>query len=82
MKTRMTDEQLADQFERGRFEGTWHERSEIAELEAAVQARRDAEERVLLAVRDARQRGIPWTAIAIGLGVSHQAAMQRYRAKI
>lgn len=58
-----------------------HERAELAELEAAVRDRQAAEDRVESAVRDARSAGLPWTAIAVGLGVSHQAAIKKFGAK-
>lgn len=54
------------------------DRSDIAEIEAAVAARREAEDRVATAVRAARAAGVAWTEIGIGLGVSPQAAIKRY----
>lgn len=54
------------------------ERTDIAEIEAAVAARREAEERVATAVRSARAAGMTWTVVGIALGVSHQAAIKRY----
>ena len=81
MKTRLTDEQALERLENldpndpGVRVG---DRTDIAEIEAAVAARREAEARVAAAVRDARAAGVTWTEIGIGLGVSHQAAIKRY----
>ena len=81
MKTKLTDEQALERLENldpNDPNVRVGDRSDIAELEAAVAARREAETRVATAVRDARAAGVPWTAIGIGLGVSHQAAIKRY----
>lgn len=54
-------------------------RGDVAPIAAAVAERDDAERRILDAVREARARRVPWTMIASALGVTHQAARQRYK---
>lgn len=56
-----------------------HDRSDVAAIAAAVAARDEAEEQLLAAVRDARALHVPWVLIADALGVTHQAARQRYK---
>jgi len=51
----------------------------IAGLLAATRARHEADARVLEEVRKARADGVPWAKIAAVLGVSHQAAMKKYK---
>ena len=58
------------------------DRSAVAEIEAAAQARVDVEERVTSAVRSAREAGVTWTEIGAALGVSHQAAIKRYGSSV
>ena len=48
-------------------------------LIAAVEAKREAEAAVVTHVRQAREQKVPWTMIAAVLGVSHQAAMKRFK---
>lgn len=55
------------------------DRSATADIRAAVRERSDAEEHVRRAVDAARDAGITWVEIGAALGVSHQAAMQRYK---
>lgn len=55
------------------------DRSDLSGIEQAVARRKQAQADIDTAVHQARERGIPWTAIAVALGVSHQAAMQRYK---
>ena len=55
------------------------DRSDVAEIEMAAKLRQDVEELVEGAVQRARARGVTWTEIGVALGVSHQAAMKRYK---
>lgn len=83
-KVKLSDEEAAARFEDG-FEPDWEnarDRSALTELEEAVRARRRAEDAVEAAVRRARADGLTWVEISSGLGVSHQAAMKRYRDKV
>ena len=76
----MTDQDAAAAFESGDFAtGTHRDRSATNPIRAAVTARAAADDAVTAAVIDARARGITWVEIASALGVSHQAARQRYR---
>ena len=78
--TKPTDEQTADAIERADLgNAPTRDRSAVAPIEAAVHARTAADQVVLAAVRDARAHGITWVEIASALGVSHQAAMKRYK---
>lgn len=45
---------------------------------AACDAVRSAEDELYAAVADARSRGDSWTAIAVALGTTRQAAQQRF----
>lgn len=79
-KTKLTDEQAAAAIERADLTGApTRERTAIAPIEAAVHARTAAEQAVTAAVLDARAHGITWVEIASALGISHQAAMKRYK---
>lgn len=83
-KTKMTDEEAAARFEDG-FEPDWEnarDRSEVADIEQAVAARQVADRAIEAAVRRARRDRVPWTAIAAALGVSHQAAMKRFKDRV
>jgi hypothetical protein len=82
-KTKISDAEAAERFEH--FEpnrAKMRDRSAIADIEQAVAAREVAERAIEAAVVTARADGVPWVAIAVGLGVSHQAAMKRYRDKV
>ena len=81
MKTKLTDEQAVERLMNldPNDPGVQvRDRTDIAEIEAAVATRREAEDRVTAAVHAARAAGVTWTEIGIGLGVSHQAAIKRY----
>lgn len=54
-------------------------RADVDAIADAAAARDTAEQRILEAVRHARERRVPWTMIAGALGVTHQAARQRYK---
>ncbi|MBO0820870.1 MAG: hypothetical protein J2P26_08490 [Nocardiopsaceae bacterium] len=81
-KVRLSDEELARYFEDDFEPGEMRDRSATAEIEEAVHARQRAEDAVEAAVIRARRAGLTWVEIASGLGVSHQAAMKRYRDKV
>jgi hypothetical protein len=55
------------------------QRAATLDLRDAVVERGRAEARVTAAVTRARAAGVSWTVIASVLGVSRQAAQQRYR---
>lgn len=80
MTKRLTDEEALARFESlDPAAAIVHDRSDVAAVAAAVTARNSAEEQLLAAVRDARARQVPWVLIASALGVSHQAARQKYK---
>ena len=54
----------------------------VAALRAAVLERSEAERHLLEAVRLARRRGLPWSAIGSLVGTSGEAARQRYADKV
>jgi len=58
------------------------DRSAVAGIEQAVAERVAAEGAVESAVRDARAKGVTWTEIGAALGVTHQAAIKRYSARV
>ncbi len=79
-KTKISDAQAAARFENFDFDAATHrDHSATAEIRIAAKLRSDAEARVRAAVDSARAQGITWVEIGAALGVSHQAAMQRYK---
>jgi len=78
-KTR-SDEELAVYFEDFDFDGAQSSgRSPLRALHWAVQFRAYIDEQLVDVVREARASGATWSQIGDALGVSHQAAMKRYR---
>ncbi|MGH9118095.1 MAG: hypothetical protein ACRD0A_09550 [Acidimicrobiales bacterium] len=71
-------DELADYFESDDFDGPVVEGEPLRALLAAVNQREAAQARVHEAVAVARSAGSSWNAIAAMLGVSRQAARQRY----
>jgi hypothetical protein len=71
-------DELADYFESDDFDGEVVEGEPLRALLAAVNQRDAAQTRVDEAVAAARNAGSSWNAIAAMLGVSRQAARQRY----
>ncbi len=80
MTKRLTDEEALARLENlDPDDAIVHDRSDVAAITAAVAARNAAEDQLLAAVRDARARHVPWVLIASALGVTHQAARQKYK---
>lgn len=80
---RMPDAEAAERFKNlDPRAATVRDRTAVADIEQAVYARKVAEDAIEEAVRRARHSGITWTEIASALGVTHQAAMKRYRDKV
>ncbi|MBX3087649.1 MAG: hypothetical protein KF742_04120 [Cryobacterium sp.] len=78
--TTMTDEQLEAYFENFDFESaTRHGRNPLHALHWAAQFREYIDEQLYEVVVEARDAGATWTQIGDALGVSHQAAMKRYK---
>lgn len=50
----------------------------LRELRAAAAARRAAEDRVEIAVRNARHVGLSWGVVGAQLGITRQGARQRF----
>lgn len=73
-------EQLADELdpERARVERT----EDLREIAAASEAVRADQARLHEAVESARGRGRSWNEIGVALGVSRQAARQRFSGKV
>jgi len=57
-------------------------RQVVSDIERAVRARAEAEAEIERAVVQARAEGATWVEIATALGVSHQAAMKRFRDRV
>jgi hypothetical protein len=72
-------EQLADQLDPGTVEPERIE--DLRAIAEAADAARADEARLREAVQVARARGRSWNQIAVALGVSRQAARQRFAAK-
>ena len=72
-------DQLADRFEA--YEPAADDEIDVAtyELRRATLERASSERRVADAVVDARRAGLSWKQIGTELGISAQAAQQRYR---
>lgn len=83
-KTKISDAEALERFENfdPDEDATVRDRTAVADIEQAVYARKVAEAATEEAVRQARHNGITWTEIASALGVSHQAAIKRYRDKV
>ena len=80
MTKRLTDEEALARMENlDPDDAILHDRSDVAAIAAAVAARDAAEDQLLAAVREARARHVPWVLIASALGVTHQAARQKYK---
>lgn len=85
---RHTDEQINEAAER--FEeladrldpATVEDASDLRAIAEAADAVRVDEARLTEAVQVARARGYSWNRIAVALGVSRQAARQRYADKV
>jgi DNA-directed RNA polymerase specialized sigma24 family protein len=73
-------EQLADELdpEKARVERT----DDLRDIAAASEAVRADEARLREAVELARERGRSWNEIGVALGVSRQAARQRFSGKV
>lgn len=55
-----------------------HDATAFRRIIAATEAVGNAETELVAAVTDARKRGDSWTAIAVALGTTRQAAQQRF----
>lgn len=76
----MTDEELAARFEEFDFDNAVRSgRDPLRALYWASQFRAYIEEELSEVVAEARESGATWTQIGDALGVSHQAAMKRYK---
>ncbi|MFN8036115.1 MAG: hypothetical protein U0V73_09295 [Acidimicrobiia bacterium] len=77
----MNIEALADQIAtRDRSKDAWKDAAPIRALAKAARAQRDASDALDTAVRWAREAGASWGTIGDALGVSRQAAQQKYGA--
>ncbi len=54
----------------------------LADLERLAQLSAEVDAMLVKAVRDARRRGVSWYKIGPALGVTRQAAMQKYKPKL
>lgn len=79
-KTKISDAEALARLEQLDTEtGVVRDRSAVDDIAAAVRARDEANEAIEAGVRAAREDRVTWVEIGAALGVSHQAAMQRYR---
>ncbi|NLG56125.1 MAG: hypothetical protein GX542_10855 [Rhodococcus sp.] len=75
-----SDDALADRFENFDFDSALHsERDPLRALHWAAQFREYANQQLALVVAEARESGATWSQIGDALGVSHQAAMKRFK---
>lgn len=78
--TKMTDEELAAAFEDFDFDAALSTgRDPLRALHWATQFRDYIDQQLVDVVSEARESGATWTQIGQALGVSHQAAMKRYK---
>lgn len=77
---KMTDDELATHFEDFDFDNAIQtDRDPLHALHWAAQFREYMERELSEVVAEARESGTTWTQIGAALGVSHQAAMKRYK---
>jgi len=80
MAKKMTDAELEAYFEGFDFDAAVsHGRDPLRALAWAVQFREYIDGQLADVVSEARESGATWTQIGEALGVSHQAAMKRYK---
>ena len=78
--TKLTDEQLEERFASFDFEASLHlQRDPIRALHWAAQFRDYLDMQMSELVVEARSAGATWTQIGDALGVTHQAAMKRFK---
>jgi hypothetical protein len=79
-KKKMTDEELAAYFaDSDPDDAVSGGRNPLRALHWAAQFREYIEQQLVDVVNEAREAGATWTQIGAALGVSHQAAMKRYK---
>jgi hypothetical protein len=54
----------------------------LDDIERLANLRLDVDKMLVKAVRDARRRGVSWYKIGPALGVTRQAAMEKYKPKL
>lgn len=54
----------------------------LEDLERLAVLRKQVEDMIVKAVREARRRGVSWYKIGPALGVTRQAAEERYKRKV
>lgn len=80
MAADMTDDELAARFESFDLDqATSRGRDPLRALHWAAQFRAYIDQQLFDVVSEARESGATWTQIGDALGVSHQAAMKRYK---
>jgi hypothetical protein len=62
--------------------GTMSEPDYLDELTRLTEVRDDVDDLILKAVKGARKTGISWYKIGPAMGVTHQAAHQRFASKV
>ncbi|NLG22081.1 MAG: hypothetical protein GX555_11715 [Actinomycetales bacterium] len=78
--TKRTDDDLAARFEHFEFDSSTHTaRDPLRALHWAAQFRAYLDQQLADVVAEAREAGATWTQIGDALGVSHQAAMKRFK---
>jgi hypothetical protein len=79
-KTAMTDDAMAAYFESFDFDtAVGRGRDPLRALHWATQFREYIDQQLNDVVQEARASGATWSEIGVALGVSHQAAMKRYK---
>ena len=79
-REKMTDEELANYFESFDLDTAVSAgRDPLRALHWAAQFREYIDQQLVDVVNEARESGATWTQIGDALGVSHQAAMKRYK---
>lgn len=75
----MTDDELADHVERTDIDASqWRDASPLRAIASAMIVVDAADRNLLDAVAAARSADLSWTEIGVALGVSRQAARQRF----
>jgi hypothetical protein len=77
-RRRLREQAMVSRQGRSRLVRTWHEEQAVTHLQDLQEQRREFEAAIEHEIKRLRAGGVGWPPIAIALGVTRQAARQRY----